>query len=144
MRRFMTIAIDPGATVRARVVVVSAEAALVDRSAAELRKVDATFLPLSALASVSASPEQCDVVVLFADDFEEESLASQLHELQRGATAPMLVVVTSHPQRWMSSVERGSSVVVHDTSWTWKLLDAMLSATRVDDSGSRPELPFTD
>src|SRR5258706_790005 len=141
----MTIATDPGEIVRARVAVVSADATLVDRSrAAEMHGVGAMFLPFSVLANVPSGGERCDAIVLFADGFEEHLLESQLQELRCDAGDPVLVVVTNHPQRWASIAERNGTAVVHDTSWRWGILTAILRDGPGDDSASRPKLPFTD
>jgi hypothetical protein len=137
----MTIAADPGGIVKAHVLAVSVDAARVDRNAAEAQGVDALCLPLTTIATLPAASDHCDAIVVFADGFEEDALAGQLRELSAGG--PMLVVVTGHPQRWVPRVERGSAIV-HDTSWRWGLVHALLRGPKVEDAESGPELPFTD
>jgi len=96
------------------------------------------------LDALPAASEHCDAVVLFADEYDEAPLTARIRELERKADGPALVVVARRTLAWGPSVERDRlAVVVHETSWSWRLLHTMLAA--VDDpAGSRPELPFTD
>jgi hypothetical protein len=133
-----------GGVAKAHIVIASNDAALLERSATELREVDATFALVPLLDALPAASARCDAVVLFANGYDEASLTARIHELERKADGPVLVVVASRTLSWGPSVERDRlAVLVHETSWSWRLLHTMLMEAD-EPSTSRPELPFTD
>ena len=101
------------------------------------------------LTLLVAMAEQYDVVMIFADGLEKQSLLLCLDALERMRSGPTLIVVTDHvPAVWMPTLERDRlATVITRMAWTTNGLDLLQSynssaAVALEYSG--PELPFTD
>ena len=80
--------------------------------------------PRTVLSELPAAAERCTVVVVFADDFEDDAIGTHLDGIERWREGPTLLVVTDHsPPSWTPTRERVRPA-------------ALVTRQRVDDAAS--------
>jgi hypothetical protein len=142
----------PG-TVRAqRVAVVCAADEQRDRTRGHLQRFGIDVRAVVGLADLKATAERCEVMVIFADGFQDATILEGLSAVEGWQTGPTLIVVTDHvPPLWPPQKARvRPAMIVAYASWVRLLCDTIgvrplagiAEVPEIEPSG--PELPFTD
>jgi len=122
-----------------RIALVGGDLHALDEGVTRLREWGAVASPRAVLGELAAAAERCAVVVVFADEFDEEAIGAHLDGIERWREGPTLLVVTDRsPLPWTPTRERARpAVVVGRAEWMTRLLSLGAPPTE-------PELPFTD
>ena len=122
-----------------RIALVGGDLLALDEGLAQLREWGAVASPRAVLSELPAAAERCAVVVVFADELDDEAMCMHLDGIERWRAGPTLVVVTDRvPPPWTPTLERDRPAGgVARADWTTRLLGLAAAPTE-------PELPFTD
>ena len=122
-----------------RLAIVGRDLHALDESMIRLREWGAVASPRSVLSELAAAAERCTVVVVFADEFDDDAIRAHLDGIERWREGPTLLVVTDRaPPPWTPTLERDRpAVVVARSEWATQLLSLAEPPTE-------PALPFTD
>jgi len=122
-----------------RIAVVGRDARTLDDCMTQLRELGAVASPRTVLSELPAAAERCTVVVVFADEFDDDAIGTHLDGIERWREGPTLLVVSDRsPPGWTPTRERGRpAAVVARREWMLRLQELVAAPTQ-------RELPSTD
>ena len=122
-----------------RIALVGRDVQVLDECVTRLGAWGALASPRTVLSELSAAAERCAIVVVFADELDDEAIRTHLDGIERWRAGPTLMVVSDRsPPPWSPTLQRDRpALVVGRAEWTARLLSVVAPPTD-------PELPVTD